>query len=461
MNPIFTVTLTPCLLQTPTGVQNELRVKINAHAGEILTLTLNGTSIWQGRAEEGAEFPVNIPAVTEIQEAIFALSTGESISLTLRPQRQWEVHIVQFSHHDPGYTDIPSHVLAESAEQLREALDHLDEREDWPEEAKPRIVIEQAYSLYQFLRRSDPDDRARMIRHIQAGNVEVTAFWANLISELLSPEECLRAMYPSKAIEDLTGIPVVSAEHNDITGFTWGYATALCRAGVKYFLPNLPLYYSWGYEGYESFWDEEAVFGRTGPGAFWWESPEGDRIFLWCNNNGCVEETEPDLPSLLPELQRLEETNWPHNVFRLQVRGEYKDNSKFITGYSDTVKAWNEKYLSPRLICSTEKRFCESFLEHLTVELPVRKGGVDGQDYPVASTSQMSASTYARQNHSAFRSTEILHSFTPEVSDLRLKRAMEDMLMADEHAYGAGGPASMKQTTSWWEHGAYAPPRLL
>lgn len=455
-NENFSVRQTPCLLMEDGILKNELRVTVTGRNEKKVTLTLDGAAVWCGEVIDGKEFVVNIPAVTEKREGEFALSSGEKITVPLRPQRDWEVHIVQFSHHDPGYTDIPSHVLWESAEQLREALDHLDARADWPEEAKPRIVIEQAYSLYQFLRRSHPDDVARMIHHIKEGNVEVTAFWANLISELLSSEECLRAMYPSKAIEDLTGVPVVSAEHNDITGFTWGYATALCRAGVKYFLPNLPLYYSWGYEGYESFWDEEAVFGRKGPGAFWWESAEGDRIFLWCNNNGCVEETEPDLPSLLPELENLEATDWPHRVFRLQVRGEYKDNSKFITGYSDTVRAWNEKYVSPRLICSTEKMFCESFLRHLTVELPVLKGGVDGQDYPIASTSQMQPSSFARQDHALFRTAEILSSLTPETKDLWLKRAMEDMLMADEHAYGAGNPAHAKQLTSWWEHGVYA-----
>ncbi len=453
---MFTIRQTPCFIDDGGILKNELLVTSSEALSCPASLTMDGAVIWSGTAKADQEFAVYIPEIASLGEHRFTLG-GCEITVSLRPQRKWEVHLVQFSHHDPGYTDTASHVLWESAEQLREALDHLDARADYPEEARPRIVVEQAYSLYEFFRRSDPDDRGRMLRHIQAGNVEVTAFWANLISELLSPEECLRAMYPAKAVEDMTGVPIVTAEHNDITGFTWGYATALCRAGVKYFMPNLPLYYSWGYEGYESFWDEEAIFGRTGPGAFWWESPEGDRIFTWCNNNGCLEETEPSLPTLTQQLTDLENSNWPHRVFRLQVRGEYKDNSKFINGYSDTAKAWNEKYAWPKLICSTEKRFCEAFLDQLTVELPVWRGGVDGQDYPVASTSQMESSSVAREDHGLFRAAEIANALTPEASDLRLGRSVENMLMADEHAYGANTPDSFMQLASWWEHGAYAP----
>ncbi len=449
---------TPCIRREALGGGNLFLAGVDAPEGDY-EITANGRSVWSGRlsgGKETVELYLPVPDGEEVWRFLLRGEDGESArELAVKPRRRWEVHLVQFSHHDPGYTDIPSHVLEDSAVLLREALDHLDERADWPNDAKPRIVIEQAYSLYQFLQRSDPADRERMLRHIRAGDVEVTALWANLISEILSPEECLRALYPSHAIEQMTGVPVVTAEHNDITGFTWGYATALCRAGVKYFLPNLPLYYSWGVKDYESFWDEEAVFGRTGPGAFWWESPEGQRIFLWCNNNGCVEETEPSLPTLLEELEQLEDSGWPHTVLRRQVRGEYKDNSRYITGYSDTVRAWNEKFETPRLICSTEKRFCEAFLEKLAVPLPVRRGGVDGQDYPVASTSQMASSVLARETHGVLRSAEILSSIAG--SDARqLPSAMEDMLMADEHAYGMGDNASWKHLTSWWEHGCYA-----
>ena len=446
---------TPCIRRASLGGGNLFLAGVDAPAGNYEIL-VNGSTVWNGRLSGYSEtVELYLPAPTGEESWHFLLrGTGVEAGriLSVKPRRHWEVHIVQFSHHDPGYTDIPSHVLEDSAVLLREALDHLDEREDWPEEARPRIVIEQTYSLYEFLRRSDPADRERMFRHIRAGNVEVTAFWANLISEILSPEECIRALYPAHAIEKITGVPVVSAEHNDITGFTWGYATALARAGVKYFIPNLPLYYSWGVKGYESFWDEEAVFGRKGPGAFWWESPEGQRIFLWCNNNGCVEATDPSLSTLTEELEYLEDSGWPYSIMRRQVRGADHDNSKYITGYSDTVKTWNEKYETPHLICSTEKRFCEAFLENLTTPLPVRRGGVDGQDYPIASTSQMASSSLSRETHAVIRAAEILSSAA--CSDARqLPSAMEDMLMADEHAFGMGDNASPKHLASWWEIG--------
>ena len=109
MSTVFSVRQTPCLVKTGDHLENELLVTIENHTAPV-TLTMDESVLWQG-VPAGGEFAVYIPEVTEKREALFALSTGETFALLLRPQRHWEVHLVQFSHHDPGYTDIPAHVL--------------------------------------------------------------------------------------------------------------------------------------------------------------------------------------------------------------------------------------------------------------------------------------------------------------------------------------------------------------
>ena len=463
-NKIRQIDQTPCLLRGTDGLQNECVCLAVSDTERPSVLTLDGNEVWRGTLSAGENrILFTIPEPAEGFSAELSLSGVGSMKKDFRVPRHWEVHVVQFSHHDPGYTDIPSHVIAESAAFLKRALDDMDAREDRPEDARYRIVIEQTYSLAHFLRTAQADDRARMIGRIRRGDVEVTALWANLISEILSPEEMLRALYPAEEIARETGVPIVSAEHNDIPGFSWGYCTALCRAGIKFFVPGLPSYYDWGGKGLSSFWDKEAIFPQGLPGAFWWESAEGDRILFWCGHSGCGGSSNPDFREngLLDRLSYLEENGAPYSVFRFPVQGASRDNSPYSPAFSDSIRKWNETYAYPHLICGTEAGFYRAYTEKMDFSLPVFRGGVDGQDYPVASTSQMSSSALNRENHRMFRSAELLYTAAqgdPVLSDQteRLHNAVTDMLMADEHAFGFTFPASPGQRASYWEHGVYA-----
>ncbi len=458
----FEIQQTPCLVEKDGSLWNELRLSVCSDSETNTALSMNGSLVWQGTLKTGEQtVPFLIPEPTEAFDARFALDGVGEFILQLQVPRHWEVHIVQISHHDPGYTDVPSHVLEEGTRWLTNALADMAEREHYGEDERYRIVIEQAYTLQRFFETASPDACEQMKARIRCGDVEVTALFANLISEILSPEEMLRALYPSQKIAQETGIPIVCAKHNDIPGFSWGYCTALCRAGIKFFSPGLPEYYRWGYKGLSSFWDTDAIFGGQVPGAFWWESPEGDRILFWSGNSGCGGTCDLSLPNLIPTLSKLERDGWKHSVFRMTVQGANRDNAPYSPGFADTIREWNRKYAFPHLICSTESRFYHAFMEKLDTELPVFRGGVDGQDYPTASTSQMESSAVARETHALLRHAEILYSLAQDDAEMydqtaRLDSAMEDMLMADEHAYGFTYPASKGQRASFWEHGVYA-----
>ena len=459
---MFIIQQTPCLICGNKNLLNEMQLLVDAKKIQQANLTMDGKTVWHGEISAGKQnITFYIPEPQKAFNAHFVLSGFGEYDFFVTVPRKWEIHVVQLSHHDPGYTDIPSHVLEESTRWLQQALDDMDARDSYTDDDRYRIVIEQSYSLKRFLDTASPKDRARMIERIRKGDVEVTAFYANLISEILSPEEMLRALYPSEEIARKTGVPIVAAEHNDIPGFSWGYCTALCRAGIKLFVPGLPEYYTWGNSGLSSFWDKDKIFGNSLPGAFWWESQEGDSILFWSNNSGCGGDNDPTMPSLLPMLKTLEENGWQHSVLRWVVQGATRDNSPYIPAYADYIKKWNEKYAYPHLVCSTETKFYNAFIKKLNVELPVFRGGVDGQDYPTASTSQMSSSAVNRENHTLYRNAELLYTLAQDDKEMydqssRLKSAINDMLMADEHAFGFTYPACKGHRASFWEHGVYS-----
>jgi hypothetical protein len=396
---------------------------------------------------------------------------GEPRVQALAPPRRWTVHVVQLSHHDVGYTSLSSRVFAEHDRWLDQAVTMAADTGRYPEEARFRLVIEQAWSLEHALQHLPRARAARLIALLRRGQFELTALCGNLTTELCGHEALVRALYPAYRLRREHGIPIVSAEHNDIPGFAWGLSEVLCGAGVKLLCPGLPLYYAWGGADLPSFWDEEAVFGRKGlPGAFWWESPAGQRVLFWCNNRGCGGDCRGTLPGLAQRLLELEQQGYPHDLLRWPVGGGARDNSPYIVDYADTIRDWNRTWAWPRLVCSTNARFLADFTAGTDLTaLPTRRGDVPGQDYPVGATSTAAATAVNRRTHAELPAAEALatvaslqagHSYPGDT----IREAWQDVLLHDEHTWGHHcpcGPTSMaseleKAVHAWrgaaWTH---------
>lgn len=92
------------------------------------------------------------------------------------PPRHWTVHVVQLSHHDPGYTDIPSNVLKDHDRWLDQAIDMAMESDGLTEDAKFRIVVEQAWSIDHFLKHAPSERAEKAVKLIREGRFEVAAY---------------------------------------------------------------------------------------------------------------------------------------------------------------------------------------------------------------------------------------------------------------------------------------------
>ena len=92
------------------------------------------------------------------------------------PPRRWVVHVVQLSHHDVGYTDLASHVLPLHDRYLDGVIDMAEATKHFPDEAQCRIVVEQAWSIWHYMRRASPAPvRARVsLPHLDIGDVVLT-----------------------------------------------------------------------------------------------------------------------------------------------------------------------------------------------------------------------------------------------------------------------------------------------
>lgn len=444
---------------THTGTQQTGAVHVTAQDVELVT----PVTLAVGESTLEVEVPeVTAPSAIDIALVVAGKAVAQA-SVGWKPPKRWVVHVVQLSHHDVGYTDLASHVLPEHDRWLDAVIDMAEATRDFPAPARFRMVIEQSWSIDHFLRHARPERVTAMLDLLRRGDVELTALFGNMVTELCGHETLARSVYHAFRLKREFGIPILSAEHNDIPGFSWGLSQVLVNAGVQLFCPGLPLYYNWGYPNATSFWDEAAIFGTAGkpgaildeaaifrahgtPGAFWWEAPAGERVLFWCNNQGCGGDSHPDLPGLAPRLQELADSGYPYDALRWPVQGGARDNSPYIDGFARTIRTWNERWAYPRLVSSTNTRFYHDVLPQLPASLPVWRGELPGQDYPVGASSTAAATAVNRRNHSELPAAEALATIAGALTDYpyqdqQLFQAYEAVLWHDEHTWGHHFPA--------------------
>ncbi|MBN1916469.1 MAG: hypothetical protein JW889_01065, partial [Verrucomicrobia bacterium] len=163
---------------------------------------------------------VFVPDIREKKPVTFRLIVGGKAvgeqTVGWLPQRHWTVYLVQFAHFDPGYTDLPSNVMVEYLEFLDRIVEWCEQTAEWPDEAKFRYVVEQSWVARHYLRNRPPEMIERFVKCCKAGQIEVTALFANMTSDLLGAEEAARLLYPAFELKRRYGIEIRTAEHNDV-----------------------------------------------------------------------------------------------------------------------------------------------------------------------------------------------------------------------------------------------------
>jgi len=388
-------------------------------------------------------------------------------AVTWTPQRHWEVYLVQYAHHDLGYTDLPSNVLQAYDGFMDQVVAYCRETERWPDrDARFRYLCEQAWSVVHYVENRPPDVVDDLMRFVRNGQIEIAALFGNQTLELCGTEELVRLLYPAFRLRREYGIDVVSAEHNDIPGFVWGLASVLAGAGVRYFSPGVPLWY-FGLEDERVHppWDAQRALPLGRPAACWWEGPDGARVLLWSDLKGPdewqpydVEQAESELPGMLDHLDR---EHYPYDLVSYTLPGGHRDNAPPTLRYAYMVRAWNGRWAYPRLINATNRIFLEAFELKYGDALATLRGDLPGTDYPVAATCTPRETAVDRVTHDWLPIAEQLASQAAILAEYDYPRAALDMAYRetfyyDLHCWGmsdVGGPA---QDAHWAEKAAHA-----
>lgn len=311
------------------------------------------------------------------------------------------VYLCCASHVDIGYTHLPDEVRELQFQATGDVLRACVATRDRPEWERFRWTFESGWVVRDFLTRCTPDQRLIFADLLRKKQIEITAFFTQILPQLPGLEELIEALRYTTELGRELGVPVVTANLNDIGGNSFAFPQVLARAGIRYYLFGAG---AWRIHSLQC----------SLPHLFWHEGPDGSRLLFY--RLGYDKTLKPsdatldapygfggtyfarpyrehlaglrrnDLPAteLLPAkgagpgalknlLQRFQSEGYPAEQILLQI-GE--DNGTPEKSICDLVAEWNRRERFPEIRLATPAQFFSDLSRECTEALPVFRGEI-------------------------------------------------------------------------------------
>lgn len=344
--------------------------KLNKKKSETLELKTGYNQFYFDLPEVSQPITVTV-RVTSGRQELFSVSTVQ------KPVRSLEFWFLPHSHVDIGYSDYQPVVEQKHWENFEKAIELAEKTQNFPSEARFRWNVEQLWAVETYLRRASPEKKQKFYQAVRKGWLGLQATLANELTGLCHPEELLEWTAYARRLEK-EGLPAIkSAMITDIPSYSWSTVPALAAAGVKYFSSG-PNYMPMLFDGGDRVgWALKTWADRP----FYWVSPSGrEKILFWMAGRGYSWFHGLNLGNFSPDKKReileyaaeLENKNYPYSLVQVRytVGG---DNGPVDPLLPERVKAWNEEFITPRIvIATTEELFSELEKRHGNIIPAVR-----------------------------------------------------------------------------------------
>ena len=430
----------PALLRATDGATQSLRVDV-LHLGAPAHLTLRtpvatlDTTVTLGLnrlevAVPRAESPVTVPVAFDLA------GTAGTLDAAVAPVRQLELYLIHHTHLDIGYTDRQDAVERLQWAHLDSALVYGAASSGFPDGDRFVWHPEGLWAVESYLAARPAADCARLLDGIRRGWIVLDGMFANLLTGLATDEVLQQALEPAHRIEALTGIPIETAMLSDIPGFSWGLVPALFNNGIRY----LTIGPNFGHRigSFTTVWGDRP---------FYWESPSGEeRVLTWISGGGyawfhsglgyATISKRFDEENVFKYLTQLADADYPYDIAALRYNIG-SDNGPPDPGLAEAVRAWNEKYLWPRIRIGSTPELFHAFESRYGNDLPVYRGDLTGYwEDGAASSARETAAT--RRTAESLTQTAILaamlgHTLPEDVLD----EAWRQVLLFEEHTWGS------------------------
>ncbi len=402
-------------------------------------------------ADGAYEVQVPEPAEPTHVGVTFTASFGKRLTAGVRiaPARRWTFHMTPHTHYDIGFTEPQPKVIDRLSSDMDAAVRFCEETADWPPESRYRWIVEVSGLFKNYAERHTPDQVARFIELVRQGRIEICGYYLNMPTELVGHEELIRCLYYAEGLRRKYGITIDTAMINDVPGYAWALPQLFSEFGIRRvaFRAN-------SIRG-QFLWYRSGAVERP----FYWEGPAGHRIFVWYTDSyregnffRAPGLHEADFLNVIRQNERA--GTWVDEI-QLRMGG---DNLPPEFNTSKNARAWNEKYLWPRVVVSTNREYLELLEKRYGARTKTYRGDIPSwwAEGPASSALETGMNRLVHDRLVAAEALWTLLRLTRSDATYpreRIDRAYDRMLHYDEHTWGAScsidRPTSEETAIQW------------
>ncbi len=378
----------------------------------------------------------SLPAVErETAATVEVTADGQVLAtreIAVKPVRKWVMYFLPQSHVDIGYTDRQPEALVKQIKNLDLAVELAKRTAGNPPGERFEWNTEGLWAVDHYLREAPPEKQQALIAAVRAGQIELDAFYGNMLTALCRPEELMRTIDMAGRLSRRCGVKIESAMISDVPGYTWGVVPVLSSAGVKYFSSG-PNYQS----------RIGRTLSETGDKPFYWISPSGtEKVLCWVAGRAYSNFHRQTLAQMgeapiLEYLKELEEKNYPYELVQMRYSTN-GDNGPPDPTLVETVKKWNAKYASPKLVIATTTEMMRDFERRYGGRIPSMRGDLTPywEDGAGSSALETGLNRAAAERLAQAETLWALTDYRNYPSDA-FSRAWRNVILYDEHTWGA------------------------
>ncbi|MGN6194069.1 MAG: hypothetical protein ACTHOB_03970 [Ginsengibacter sp.] len=207
---------------------------------EKMNVTVNKTHHFLYQLKNGMNtFDIPVNAVTK-KDSVFVMVKHADTVLSngfvkIEPVIKREIDFIPHSHTDIGYSHLQPEVEKIHIKNIYDALRMIRKTKDYPDDAKFRWNVESLWAAENFLKQASHNDSVQFFNAMKNGSIGLSGFYANMMTELSTPEEVFHYTDYAKILRDKFHLPIESAMITDVPGVAWSTVTAFAKGGIKYF----------------------------------------------------------------------------------------------------------------------------------------------------------------------------------------------------------------------------------
>jgi alpha-mannosidase len=372
-----------------------------------------------------ARLVFDVPEWTGAAEATVRMGKL-SASATVEPAKKWTVALIPHEHLDVGFTDYPAKVAELHSQSIDQAMGLIKKTPDF------RWTLDGSWVADQYLNGRSPAAREQFLEHVRDGTIVIPPEFANQHTGNASWEALARSLYGQHNLAREYKLPIAdAAQIVDVPAYTWGYASVLHDAGIKYFVAAS-----------NSWRAPVMLLGRWNEKSpFYWEGPDGGRVLMWYSRAYLqahtlfggpwrMESIRDSLPVFLQAYTRPDYTANTAIIFGTQL-----ENTPLAREQSEIVASVSHEYAWPKFEFSTVHSAMQRIEHEWKGDIPVVRGDF-GPYWEDGYGSDAAHTAIHRKNQHRIGTAEIMGAAASSIDTRVLPdKAMLDDAWRNELAY--------------------------